>query len=148
MQNILSSETFEYIQMTPTQIKKRCLNDEGREYKKAIINYDEKGNVLSENYEFLVNWMRQENIYQFDANNRLLEKTYKSNESGEIKEYTVLSYNGSGVLLEEKQFKNGVLLFETSYLYDDANNLLKSKINRDHKNTSIGIIKYSYDFYK
>ena len=35
VQNILSSETFEYIQMTPTQVKKRCLNDEGREYKKG-----------------------------------------------------------------------------------------------------------------
>lgn len=147
VQNVLSSETFEYVQMTPTQVKKRCLNDEGREFKKAIINYDEKGNKLSENYEFIVSWMKQENSYQYDANGHLVEKTYTSNESGDVKEYTVYKYDGNGVLLEEKKFKNDALLFEISYLYDETNNLLKSKINRDHKNSSIGIVKFGYSFY-
>lgn len=147
VQNILSSETFEYVQMTPTQVKKRCMNDEGREYKKAIINYDDKGNKLSENYEFIVSWMRQENTYQYDANGHLLQNTYISNESGNVKEYTVFKYDGNGVLLEEKKFKNDALLFEMSYLYDETNNLLKSKINRDHKNSSIGIVKFGYSFY-
>lgn len=147
VQNILSSETFEYVQMTPTQIKKRCLNDEGREYKKGIINYDEKGNKLSENYEFIVSWMRQENLYQYDAKGNLLEKTFTSNESGNIKEYTAYKYNGNGVVLEEKKFKNDALLSEMSYLYDETNNLLKSKINRDHKNNSIGIVKFGYSYY-
>ena len=147
VQNILSSETFEYVQMTPTQVKKKCMNDEGREYKKAIINYDEKGNKLSENYEFIVSWMRQENVYQFDTNGNLLERTYTSNESGDIKEYMVFKYDGNGVVMEEKKFKNDALLFEMSYLYDETNNLLKSKINRDHKNNSIGIVKFGYSFY-
>lgn len=147
VQNILSNETFEYIQMTPTQIKKRCLNDEGREYKKGIINYNEKGNKLSESYEFIVSWMRQENLYQYDAKGNLLEKTFTSNESGNIKEYTVYKYNGSGVVLEEKKFKNDALISEMSYLYDETNNLLKSKINRDHKNNSIGIVKFGYSYY-
>src|SRR3989344_5025693 len=147
VQNILSSETFEYIEMTPTQVKKRCMNDEGREYKKGIINYDEKGNKLSENYEFIVSWMRQENIFQYDAKGNLLEKTFTSNESGNIKEYTVYKYDGNGVVLEEKKFKNDALLSEMSYLYDETNTLLKSKINRDHKNNSIGIVKFGYSYY-
>ncbi len=147
VQNILSSETFEYVQMTPTQVKKRCLNDEGREYKKAIINYDEKGNKLSESYEFIVSWMRQENVYQYDNKEFLTEKTYTSNESGNVKEYTVYKYDASGVLLEEKKFKNDALVGETSYLYDETNTILKSKINRDHKNNSIGIVKFGYSFY-
>ncbi|HLC83131.1 MAG TPA: hypothetical protein VJI69_04810 [Bacteroidia bacterium] len=147
VQNILSSETFEYIQMTPTQVKKRCLNDEGREYKKGIINYDEKGNKLTENYEFIVSWMRQENIFQYDAKGNLLEKTFTSNESGNVKEYTVYKYDGNGVVLEEKKFKNDALLSEMSYLYDETNTLLKSKINRDHKNNSIGIVKFGYSYY-
>ena len=147
VQNILSSETFEYIQMTPTQVKKRCLNDEGREYKKGIINYDEKGNKLSENYEFIVSWMRQESLYQFDAKGNLLEKTFTSNESGNVKEYMAYKYDGNGVVLEEKKFKNDALLSEMSYLYDETNTLLKSKINRDHKNNSIGIVKFGYSYY-
>lgn len=147
VQNILSNETFEYVQMTPTQVKKRCLNDEGREYKKGIVNYDEKGNKLSENYEFIVSWMRQESLFQYDAKGNLLERTNTSNESGNIKEYSVYKYDGNGVVLEEKKFKNDALLSEMSYLYDETNNLLKSKINRDHKNNSIGIVKFGYSYY-
>ena len=147
VQNILSSETFEYIQMTSTQIKKRCLNDEGREYKKGIINYDEKGNKLSENYEFIVSWMRQESVFQYDAKGNLLEGTFTSNESGNVKEYNAYKYDGNGVVLEEKKFKTEALLSEMSYLYDETNTLLKSKINRDHKNNSIGIVKFGYSYY-
>lgn len=147
VQNILSNETFEYVQMTPTQIKKRCLNDEGREFKKAIINYDEKGNKLTENYEFIVSWMKQENTYQYNTNGQVIERTYTSNESGDVKEYYVYKYDGNGVVLEEKKFKNDALISEMSYLYDETNTLLKSKINRDHKNNSIGIVKFGYSFY-
>lgn len=147
VQNILSTETFEYSNLTPTQIKKRCMNDEGREYKKAIINYDEKGNKLSVNYEFIVSWMRQENIFQYDSNNRLVEQTYISNESGEVREDVAYQYNPAGVLLEEKKFRNNVLTHETSYLYDEVNVLVKSKVSRDHKNNSIGIVKFGYSFY-
>lgn len=147
VQNILSNETFEYIQMTPTQVKKRCMNDEGREFKKAIINYDEKGRILTENYEFIVSWMKQENSYQYNSNGQVIERTYTSNESGDVKEYFVYKYDGNGVVLEEKKFKNDALISEMSYLYDETNNLLKSKINRDHKNNSIGIVKFGYSFY-
>ena len=147
VQKILSSETFVYTVLTPTQIKKQCLNDEGREYKNAIINYDEKRNKLSEDYNFIVSWMRQDNIFQYDANGRLQEKTYSSNESGDLKEYSAYQYNPNGVLLEEKRFKNDVLTFETSYLYDETFTLLKSEVSRDHKNASIGIVKLAYEYY-
>lgn len=147
VQTVLSSETFLYTVLTPTQIRKQCFNDEGRQYKKAIINYDNKGNKLSENYEFIVSWMRQENSYQYDNKGRLLEQTFISNESGDLKEYTVFENDANGVLLSEKRFKNDVLLNEISYLYDETRNLVRSHVNRDHKKSSIGIVKYAYTFY-
>ena len=147
VQKILSTETFEYTTLTPTQIKKQCFNDEGREYKKAIINYDEKGNKISEDYDFIVSWMRQDNTFQYDSDGRLQEKKFSSNESGELNERITFQYNPNGVLLEEKRFKNDDLTFEVSYLYDEAFNLIKSKVSRDHKNASIGIVKYKYLFY-
>ncbi len=147
VQNVLSSETFVYTALTATQIKKQCFNDEGREYKKAIINYDARGNKLSENYEFIVSWMRQEKTYQYDNNNCLLERTFISNESGDLKEYSVFENNPNGILLSEKKFKNDVLLNEISYLYDETFTLVRSQVNRDHKNASIGIVKYGYTFY-
>lgn len=147
VQKVLSSETFEYTSLTPTQIKKRCLNDEGREYKKAIINYDADKNKLSENYEFIVSWMRQENTFQYDSNGRLTEQTFTSNESGEKKTKSVFEYDKNGVLLSEKKFTNDELIIEINYLYNETNTLVKSEVNRDHKNTSIEIVKFAYSFY-
>ncbi|MES2591348.1 MAG: hypothetical protein V4608_05655 [Bacteroidota bacterium] len=147
VQKILSSETIEYAILTPTQIKKHYLNDEGREYKKAIINYDAAGNKLAENYEFIVSWMRQEKSYQYDETGKLLKRTFVSNEGAELKEYSIFEYGKNAILLTETKFKNDVLTDDINYLYDETNTLIKSEVNRDHKNSSIDIVKYSYTFY-
>lgn len=147
VQTVLSTETFEYITLTPTQIKKRCFNDEGREYKKAIINYDSKGNKLSENYEFIVSWMRQENTYLYDESGKLIKKNFASNEGGEVNEYSIYEYEKSLLLTAESRFKNNLLIYDINYMYDESNTLIKSEVNRDHKNASIDIVKYSYTFY-
>jgi hypothetical protein len=147
VQKILSTETFVYTMLTPTQLKKQCLNDEGREYKKAIINYDDKGSQLSENYEFIVTWMREENTYIYNADKQLLEYTFTNNESGELKKRSVFEYNKNGMLLTEKKFKNNVLTDEINYLYDETNTFIKSEVNRDYINASIGIVKCDYTFY-
>ncbi len=147
VQSILSSETFVYTALTPTQLKKSCLNDEGREYKKAIINYDDKGNILSENYEFIVSWMRAETTYKYDANNRLTDKIFISNESGDIKTQSLYEYNANGAMLIEKKLKKDVLTDEINILYDETFNLPNSEVNRDHINSSIGIVKFGYTFY-
>lgn len=147
VQTVLSSERFEYTILTPTQIKKTCLNDEGREYKKAIINYDARGNKISESYEFIVSWMRQESNFVYDENNRLINKMFRSNENGEEKTYSLFKYGEKNALLTEQKYKADQLVNEINYLYDGANVLVKSHINRDFKNSSIGIVKYSYTFY-
>ncbi|MBA3971219.1 MAG: hypothetical protein H0X46_03600 [Bacteroidetes bacterium] len=91
--------------------------------------------------------MHQEKTYQYDATGKLIEQNYSGNESGEYKEYSVYKYDPAGVLLEEKKFKNESLTHEISYLYDETHTLVKSQVSRDHKNASIGIVKYSYTFY-
>jgi hypothetical protein len=146
VQTILSSETFEYEKLTPTQIKKRCMNDEGREYKKGIIEYDEKGNKISEVYDFVVSWMHQENDYQYNSGGFLTKRIIITNESGEVKKESTYEYDATGLLLSEKKIKDKVVLNEISYLFDDGK-LVKSHVDRDFKNSSIGIVKYSYTFY-
>jgi hypothetical protein len=147
VQTVLSSETFEYEQMTPTQVKKKCFNDEGREYKKAIINYDSKGNKLSESYDFIVSWMHQENLYEYDNNGRLIRRILKSNESGDLKQESTFDYDANAHLITEKKIKDTIILNEISYLFDEFTKLVKSHIDRDFKNSSIGIVKYAYTFY-
>lgn len=147
VQKILSSETMEYTILTPTQIKKHCLNDEGREYKKAIINFDAAGNKLTENYEFIVGWMHQENAYQYNEAGKLIKRSFTSNEGAEVKEYSIFEYGKNAILLTETKFKNDVLTDDINYLYDETSTFIKSEVNRDHKNSSIDIVKYAYTFY-
>lgn len=146
VQTVLSSETFEYEKLTPTQIKKRCMNDEGREYKKGIIEYDEKGNKISEVFDFIVSWMHQENEYKYNSGGFLTKRIVISNESGEMKQETNYEYDAMGLLLTEKKIKDKTVLNEISYLFDDGK-LVKSHVDRDFKNSSIGIVKYAYTFY-
>jgi len=147
VQTILSSETFEYIELTSNQIKKRCLNDEGREYKNGILNYDKNGNLINETINFIVSWMRQETTYDYDAQNRLISKNYSGNVNGNEKSETIFEYDSKGLVLSEKWFLNNELRNEVSYLFDENNVMVKSHLNRDHKNASIGIVKYVYRFY-
>ncbi|MBL7884859.1 MAG: hypothetical protein JNL69_12370 [Bacteroidia bacterium] len=147
VQTTLSSETFEYTEFSTTQVKKRCLNDEGREYKNCILNYDKNGNLISETVNYIVSWMRQETIYDYDAQNRLISKNYSGNVNGNEKAETIYEYDSKGLVLSEKWFLNNELRNEISYLFDENNILVKSHLNRDHKNASIGIVKYAYSFY-
>ncbi len=147
VQTLQSSETFLYTPLTPKQIKKSCLNDVGREYKNAIMNYDARGNKISENYDFTISWMHQYNSFKYDDSNQLIERITNSNENGEQNLRFTYSYDSKRWLLSESKYKNGVLQNEISYLYDSGTTLIKSQINRDFKNSSIGIIKYFYTFY-
>ncbi len=147
VQTILSVETFEYIKLSKTQTQKKCLNDEGREYKKVIINYDDAGNIISENYNYIVSWMFKENNFEYDFADRVIKHTTTSNESGDVKTQKTYEYNNAGVLQAEKYFKNNELINETTYLYDENSPLIYSRLVRDHKNASIGIVKFIYSFY-
>jgi hypothetical protein len=147
VQTILSSETFSYENLTPTQVKKKCFNDEGREYKKGIINYDAKGNKLSESYDFIVSWMHQEGLYEYANNGNLIRRILKTNESGEMKQESTFDYDANNHLITEKKLKDAVILNEISYLFDEFTKLVKSHVDRDFKNASIGIVKYAYTFY-
>lgn len=147
VQKILSTETFEYENLTPLQVRKKCFNDEGREYKKVIINYDAKGNKLSESYDYIVSWMHQENTYEYNLNDQLTRRVLKSNENGEKKEESTFDYNLEGQLLTQKKFENKEVINEIGYLFDEFTRLVKSHVDRDYKNASIAIVKYAYTFY-
>jgi hypothetical protein len=147
VQTVLSTETFQYERLTPVQVKKHCMNDEGREYKKGIIEYNARGSVISEVYDFIVSWMHLQNDYEYNNAGYLTRKINISNESGEIRKESTFEYDANGLLLTEKRIKDKIVLNEISYLFDDATKLVKSHVDRDFKNASIGIVKYAYTFY-
>ncbi|MFL5752692.1 MAG: hypothetical protein ACJ76F_04740 [Bacteroidia bacterium] len=147
VQNILSEEKFEYQKTGERQYKKKCLNDEGRIFKEIIVNVNEKGQPLLFNESFTVTWISQETKFIYNDKFQLVEKNYSSNSGGQINIKDTYEYDERGNILTEKQYKSETLLNELSYLFDEADNKVKSFLNRDHVNKSIRITKVYYSFY-
>lgn len=145
VQTILSSETFEYIDQSPTQVKKLCYNDDGKVYKQGIVNKD--SNTVVEDYSFVVGYVRYSNFYRYDSNGRLVEKSSTSNSNGDVKQTWQFTYDEKGHITDEKRFRNEVNTDLLSYLYDEDKKLVKSRLDRDFVNASIEIVKFSYEFY-
>jgi hypothetical protein len=148
VQTVTSLETFEYEKPAPTQVKKKCFNDEGRIYRQVIVNYDAKGNKTDEYSEYVVTWMNASSAWEYNDKGWLVEKNFTTNATGSEKESSVYEYDAKGNLTAEKRFKNDMQINEIGYLYDENGVLLRSQVNRDIPNKQIGIIKYSYGFYK
>lgn len=147
VQSIISKEEFQYEKLSDRQLKIKCLNDEGRLFKTIIINKDEKGRVLNESHEFFIGGILQEYKYEYDVNGRVTKTSYSSNENGSKQVEHQYIYDDKNNLVTEIYLKGGEKTDELSYLYDEKNNSLKSLLDRDFINKSIGIIKYSWSFY-
>lgn len=148
VQTVISKEEFEYEILSKNQVKIKCLNDEGRLYKVVIINKDDNGRVVSESHEFIVGGIRQEYSYEYNTSGKVVKKKYSSNDSGTQMEELVYEYDAAGQLLSEVKFRNGIKTNELSYLYDASDKSLKSLLDRDFNNKSIGIIKFTYNYYE
>jgi hypothetical protein len=146
VQTIISDEKFEYEQLTPVQVKKKFLNDEGKPYKQGILNFV-NGKPMDESYEFIVGFIRSGITYKYDAHERLVEKIMTDNSSGNSIEKITYEYDASGNVVSEKQFKNGTQVDEIVYLYDESKKLMTSQIDRQLLKASIKIVKYEYEFY-
>ena len=159
VQTVLSEEKFEYEQLTPTQVKKKFLNDEGKPYKTGILNFYPAvtgAKPMDESYQFVVGFIRSEVKYAYDELGRLTEKLSTDNSSGISTDKIIYEYDAIGNVKTEKRFKNGTQTNEIIYLYEApasllADNkggyLLTSQANREIQKASIKILKYEYEFY-
>lgn len=147
MQSIISVETFGYEKQSENQWRRKCMNDQGRVYKEAIILYDEKGRKAEEDYRFSVSWVSIKNSFSYDRLGRLSSKGHRSNTGGLMEEFTRYEYDGNGNLLTEKFYRNDKQLTEKSYLYDEQGKFLKSQVERVFEKKIIEIIKYAYEFH-
>ena len=146
VQTVISEEKFQYENLTPVQVKKIFLNDEGKPYKQGILNF-QNGKPMNEAYEFVVGFIRSAVTYKYDGQARLTEKTMTDNSSGNSVEKITYEYDANGNVISEKQFKNGTQTDEIVYLYDEAKRLMISQIDRQLQKASIKIVKYEYGFY-
>lgn len=147
VQQVLSLETFQYVWLSEKQCQLRSFNDEGRQYKKTILNYDERRNLVDRYEEFVVGWVRSKSSYRYDSLSRLTYQSYLSNAGGDTKESLEYGYDVAGNLLFEKKYKEELLQTNTEYLYDPQGRFLTSRITRNFNECTIGIAKFTYQFY-
>jgi hypothetical protein len=146
VQTILSEEKFLYETLSPTQVKKQFLNDEGKPYKQGILNF-KNGKPMDESYQFVVGFIRSGVEYKYDDMGRLNEKIMTDNSSGITTDKMSYEYDSNGNVTTERKFKNGTQTNEVVYLYDESKKLLTSQIDRQSQKASIRILKYEYTFY-
>lgn len=145
-QTMLSQESFDYVVTGKNQYKKICKNDEGRIYKEIICNYNEKQQLTGFNEQYTATWITQTGDFIYNDKGQLISATYKSNSNGELEQSRTYEYDANDCLLTEKQYKNGVLLKEISYVTDQAKKLT-SYIIRDPNGKSMRIVKLIYQYY-
>lgn len=145
-QTMLSEESFEYIATGKNQYKKICKNDEGRVYKEIICNYNDAQQLSSLNEQYTATWITQTSDFVYNAKGQLISAVYKSNSNGDMEQSRTYEYDENDCLLTEKQFKNGLLQKEISYV-TSPDKRLNSYIIRDPNNKSMRIVKLIYQYY-
>lgn len=145
VQSILSTESFDYIFQTGNQLKKVCLNDEGKEYKSAIINFNRF--FIEENYTYVVGYARNYNYYKFDDKGRTTETSYYTNSNGDVTVKKYYEYDTDGEVKMEKEYTNEEPVHTYTYLYDSKSKLLTSRLDRSIKKKNIEIVKFHYVLY-
>ncbi len=144
-QYIISEESFKYINTGKNQYKKICMNDESRPYKEIIFTLNDSRKPISINEQYTVAWITQNSTFIYNPKGQLTKASYKSNSNGDLEQIRTFEYDANDCLLTEKQYKNGILLNEVSYI-TDATKKVTSYIIRDPNNKSIRIVKLLYRY--
>lgn len=144
-QFIISEETFKYQNTGKNQYKKICMNDEGRPYKEIIYTLNDANQPVSINEQYTVAWITQNSSFEYNTKGQLTKASYKSNSNGDMEQVRTYEYDANDCLLTEKQFKNGQLIKEISYV-TDTNKKVNSYIIRDPNNKSLRIVKLLYQY--
>jgi hypothetical protein len=141
----LSEDSFQYHTYSSGQQKCVYLNNENRSYKERITNFDSIGRKksITENYT-AASWIRQENKFGYDGK-RLLWAEFEGNANNSLKLNISYEYDENKELYSEKQFRNGVMEKEISYVTSKADTLLNSIVIRDPIAKTMRIIRLRYD---
>lgn len=147
VQSVISAEEYRYEQLTPTQVKRKCLNDEGKVYKEVILNYDASGNLLDEYHSFLVSWVKRSSTFRYDSLGRLTEQLVTEYSGDAVEEKSTIEYDSLGRTAMIRYFKGPELQNELSFVYSKEMPGMYGTVGRRLKDAAIDIVKYTYEVY-
>jgi hypothetical protein len=141
-QKLLFEEYYNTQRFSAKQSKTTVLNDEKRAYKEIIRNYNEHGQILTDEERYLLSPFYTKYLWTYNDKHELISKQYFKEELEQWKMEFV--YDASGQLSAEKIYKTGQFTNEIMYVYEGNTGVLNSYINRDNINKSMQIYKVSY----
>jgi hypothetical protein len=141
VQTIISQEDFSYEKYSPTQIKKLCLNDEGKPYKETMMLFDKQGRIIDSRESYTAGGIRIVTTWTYDEIGRTAATSYTSNAGDAVADVTKYNYDSLGRIESMKKYHNNVLVHEFSYLYEKSSPVAYAYINRRHVELGIDIVK-------
>lgn len=141
VQTIISVEEFRYLQLNENMYKQFSLNDEGKSYKETIMKFDAKKRPLEYREEYMAGGIRVVNAWSYDSLNRIAGTSFYSNAGMVIQDKGTYSYDSLGRIVALQRFKEDVLYYEFTYLYEGAEPIAYAYLNRRHVDRGFDIVK-------
>jgi hypothetical protein len=141
-QKLLFEEFYTTTNFGNTQNKTIVNNDENRPFKEIIRNFNDNGQIVSEEERFLLSPFYTKYTWEYNVKGELVKKMYFKEEKEQWK--MAFIYESNGKLSSEKIYKAGIFTNEIMYVYESSNGILGSYINRDEINKTMQIVKLNY----
>ena len=139
---IISTEKFEYIQLTGKDFKKICYNSSNRIYRIEFYYHNLKG-LLSKKESAMHNGRgRIEVNYKYNASGLLTEIESTAKKTSPIVTLKTFEYDQKGNVLSKKEFRNNKIFSEDQLVYNEDTKTLRAIISRGQESDKLTILKF------
>lgn len=139
---VVSTEKFEYIELTGKDYKKICYNSANRVYRIEFYYYNQDG-LLSKKESAMHNGRgRIEVNYEYNGLGQITQIESTAKRTTPIVTLKVFEYDDLGNVLSRKEFRNNKILSEDQLVYDEDSKMLKAVISRGEEANKLTILKF------
>lgn len=146
-QYVIVADSFSYIKIDETQLKKIFYNGNGKVFKHQINYYNEHGYLTEEYTKFIIGNKKKKITYEYDEMGRIMKKHLFTNIAQNKKATEAYTYDEIGNILDIKKYDNEKHTSTKQFLYDKKTMLLTAQIIQDIETGFLRIIQYEYTFY-
>ncbi len=146
-QYIINSDSFSYLTLSDTQLKKFYYNKYNKVYKEQLFYYNEQGYLFEDDSKYLVGNKKSKITYEYDEKGRVATINTFQDLNIEEKVTEKYFYDEFDNVLEIKIYKNDIYKTSKQYLYDKKTLLLSAQLIQEVETEFIQIVQYQYMFY-
>lgn len=143
----LATEIYQYEYLTPTQVKRKVLNNNGLPYEEAIYNYSRTGKLLDEYHKLIITNRIKKSNYIYDEKENLVSIEDYNNYAGENITRFTFGYDKQGNIITLTRTLQNKAPEKSELLYEEKAGQVTARISRNEETRTIDIVKYGYEFW-